>query len=172
MKILSRKKFKKSYLETLFKKWYYIGNRERVSAFLGIKKGKIESKKEVIAAQVGAAKSLDPQGTNDKRSLEVIVQVYDTLVEVDKNMELKDGIKFHNEEPLKVEDVIFSLNRVKNSKIVGAIGESIESVEKVDDKTSDINTKYPTKTLLKFLADSGALIVSEKDVNEYGNSFG
>ncbi|MGL5567968.1 MAG: ABC transporter substrate-binding protein [Cetobacterium sp.] len=156
------------------------------------KKEKIESKKEVIAAQVGAAKSLDPQGTNDKRSLEVIVQVYDTLVEVDKNMELKDGlaenweyitptkirfklkdgIKFHNEEPLKVEDVIFSLNRVKNSKIVGAIGESIESVEKVDDKTFDINTKYPTKTLLKFLADPGASIVSEKAVNESGNSFG
>ena len=50
--------------------------------------------------------------------------------------------------------MIFSLNRVKNSKIVGAIGESIE---KVDDKTFDINTKYPTKTLLKFLADPGAL---------------
>ena len=156
------------------------------------KKEKVEPRKEVIAAQVGAAKSLDPQGTNDKRSLEVIVQVYDTLVEVDKNMELKDGlaesweyitptkirfklkdgIKFHNEEPLKVEDVIFSLNRVKNSKIVGAIGESIESVEKVDDKTFDINTKYPTKTLLKFLADPGASIVSEKAVNESGNSFG
>ena len=53
--------------------------------------------------------------------------------------------------------MIFSLNRVKNSKIVGAIGESIESVEKVADKTFDINTKYPTKTLLKFLADPGAL---------------
>lgn len=45
------------------------------------KKEKVESKKEVIAAQVGAAKSLDPQGTNDKRSLEVMVQVYDTLVD-------------------------------------------------------------------------------------------
>ena len=131
------------------------------------KKEKVESKKEVIAAQVGAAKSLDPQGTNDKRSLEVIVQVYDTLVEVDKNMELKDGlaesweyvtptkirfklkdgIKFHNDEPLKVEDVIFSLNRVKNSKIVGAIGESIENIQKIDDKTFDINTKYPTKKI-------------------------
>ncbi|MGL4934885.1 MAG: hypothetical protein ACRC51_05370, partial [Cetobacterium sp.] len=33
------------------------------------------SKKEVVAAQVGAPKSLDPQGTNDKRSLEVIVQI-------------------------------------------------------------------------------------------------
>ncbi|MGL5724440.1 ABC transporter substrate-binding protein, partial [Cetobacterium sp.] len=129
------------------------------------------SKKEVVAAQVGAPKSLDPQGTNDKRSLEVIVQLYDTLVEVDSDMNLKDGLAesweyltptkirmklkkdvfFHNGEPLKVEDVIFSLNRVKNSKIVGVIGESIENVQKVDDETFDINTKYPTKTLLKFL---------------------
>ncbi len=156
------------------------------------KKEKIESDKKVIVAQVGAAKSLDPQGTNDKRSLEIIVQIYDTLVEVDKNMELKDGlaksweyitptkirfklkdtIKFHNGEPLKVEDVVFSLNRVKNSKIVGAIGESIENIKKIDDETFDIDTKYPTKTLLKFLADPGASIVSEKAVSKFGNSFG
>lgn len=150
------------------------------------------SKKEVVAAQVGAAKSLDPQSTNDKRSLEVIVQLYDTLVEVDSDMNLKDGLAksweyltptkirmklkkdvfFHNGEPLKVEDVIFSLNRVKNSKIVGVIGESIENVQKVDDETFDINTKYPTKTLLKFLADPGASIVNEKAVTESGSSFG
>lgn len=47
----------------------------------------------------------------------------------------------------------------------------LKELKKVDDTTFDINTKYSTKILLKFLADPGASIVSEKAVNKYGNIF-
>ena len=94
------------------------------------------------------AKSLDPQGTNDTSSSSALIQLYEPLLEIrkDKSMapvlaesweqvdpltykfKLRKGVKFHNGEELKADDVIFSLHRMTlpSSAPVKTYGDNID----------------------------------------------
>ena len=165
-----------------------------ISILLFISCGKETKKieKTVTVAYVGSAKTLDPQMTNDKRSIEVIAQLYDSLVELNENsvivpsiaerwekidslrtrFYIKDNIKFHNGDLLTVNDIKFSLNRLKNSPVVGTVGEPIDRVEIINDKIIDVITKYPYSPILLNLSDYSASIVSEKAVISDEKGFG
>lgn len=151
------------------------------------------SKKDtIVIAQGSDAKSLDPHATNDQPSSRVSKQIYSRLVEADEDMKiipglaekwtkvdnvtwefnLRKGVKFHNGEELKAKDVVFSLKRMEQSKVVAEIIEAVKSVEAKDDYTVVIKTKEPFAPLLAHLAHTAASILNEKAVTAGGQNYG
>lgn len=149
-------------------------------------------KENLVVAQPGDAKSLDPHGTNDQPSSRVMKQIYDTLVLATEELEmkpalaeswerlddttwqfnLKKDVKFHNGEDFKAVDVKFSIERMMNSARVAHIVDSIDKVEIKDDYTVLIKTKKPFAPLLAHLSHTAASIVNKKAVTEAGTDYG
>lgn len=154
--------------------------------------GAAQVKDTLIVANGADAKSLDPHGTNDAPSSKVTAQIYDRLVDQDKDMNivpalaesweqpdpkttifhLRKGVKFHNGEPLKASDVKFTIDRMKNSPKVSHIINAVDSVEVIDDSTVKVTTKEPFGPLLNHLAHTASSILNEKAVTEAGESYG
>ena len=92
---------------------------------------------------------------------------------------IRDGVTFHNGEPLTADDVKFSLDRNRNDTAVGGsaslANEQIDSVEVIDDYTVEVHTKGPQPSLPYVLSphESVAGIIEPKDylLNEGGESF-
>lgn len=153
-----------------------------------------EKKDELIVGLAAEPKALDPHPVNDVPSGNGLVQIYESLItqDVDMNIEpqlaeswkqiddltwefkLKEGVKFHNGEELKASDVKFSFIRAAESARIGHIVGMIdaENIEIVDDYTVRIPTKEPFSALLPSLCHTGAMILNEKAVTEAGEAYG
>lgn len=147
---------------------------------------------DLIVVQNSDAKSLDPQVSNDVPTHRVTLNIYDRLIEKDKDMNLVPGlaeswkqidpltlelklrknVKFHNGEPFSAKDVVFSLNRAKEAPSLIAYFSDIDKVEAIDDYTVRITTKKPYGPLVNYLAHIGAGIMNEKAVKERGADYG
>lgn len=141
-------------------------------------------------------KTLDPVGEMGKTNTRWLNQVYDTLLycqndgtvssyicdswnRIDNTtaeFKLKEGITFHNGDPLTANDVKFSYDRVLhddtgyvNANIPGVVS-TIDTVEVIDDLTLRITTKGPDPIFFdRCAAMLGVYIVPEKYLNEVGN---
>ncbi|MCT4563855.1 MAG: glutathione ABC transporter substrate-binding protein [Maledivibacter sp.] len=153
-----------------------------------------EKKDELIVGLVAEPKILDPHPVNDVPSGNALVQIYESLItqDVDMNIEpqlaeswkqiddltwefkLKEGVKFHNGEELKAKDVKFSFQRAAESARIGHIVGMIDAdnIEIVNDYTVRIPTKEPFSALLPSLCHTGAMILNEKAVTEAGEAYG
>lgn len=116
-----------------------------------------------------APKDLNPWST-DQVVQSRLLDVYEGLVELDENLlirpalavsyglvgdkqwhfHLREGVKFHNDKQLDVDDVIYSLNQAKNLQTEFA--ENVEKIEKISASELVINTKKPDPLLLNKLA--------------------
>ncbi|WP_028856445.1 ABC transporter substrate-binding protein [Psychrilyobacter atlanticus] len=159
-----------------------------VSLFLFIACGEEKEKKvkdTLIFSQSSELRTLDPQMHTDIYSRRVLTNVFDRLVE--KNIELeivpglaknweyldettvlfnlKEGILFHNGSELTSEDVKYSLERAKESPMIGVLFSLVSEIETPDKYTVIIKTEEPFGALFHHLSHIGASIVN-KEYNE------
>ncbi|MEA1883078.1 MAG: ABC transporter substrate-binding protein [Thermotogota bacterium] len=117
------------------------------------------------------ARSLDPVVVGDNASFQMYTQVFDSLVSVTKDLEIvpsladfrtedskvwyfniKDDVKFHNGDPLTVEDVIYTFEAVMDPDTNSPNYENlkvIEKLEKIDEKTVKFTLQYPFSAFLE-----------------------
>lgn len=151
-----------------------------------------ELKKNKISIAMRAdPKTLDPQKSIDTMSNKSITLIYDTLLDLDENLNLKPnlaeswerlddcnvvfhlkkGVKFHNGEELKAEDVKFTLERAASSPQTLYLFKPITKVTVIDDYTVQVTTDKPFGALLNNLAAVQGGIVSKKAVLKYGDDY-
>ncbi len=128
---------------------------------------------------------LDPHTSQATATRNMLENTYDTLVMLNENLEivpdlaeswetsddgltwtfhLRQGVSFHNGDPLKASDVAFSLNRIKDPNVASPRAgdfEVISNIEAPDDSTVVLTLDKPFSPLLSKLAFSMNAIVSE-----------
>ena len=115
-------------------------------------------------ANAGDVNSMDPYARNETFLLTFMHNIYEPLLQRDKNLKLepalatewsqpsptvwrfklRSNVKWHDGSPFSADDVVFSLNRAngEGSNMRGHFV-SMQEVKKVDDMTVDVITKYP-----------------------------
>lgn len=142
----------------------------------------------VIATQSDAV-SLDPHLTNDTASANVRINIYDTLVVQDENMQnqpglaeswkqldattwefkLRKNVKFHDGTPFNAEVVKANIERILDPKIASSVQflyNMIKEVEVKDDYTVLFKTEYPFAPLPAHFAHPGGQMISKKQIEE------
>lgn len=137
--------------------------------------------------------TMDPQMTTATATRDVARLVFESLlvlnddfepvpflaeeVEVDNNQtftfHLREGVKFHNGEEMKAEDVVASMNRWKENenKAQQVIGES--EFEEVDEYTVTIELSEPSSLALGVMATPGQFAaIMPKEINESAGADG
>ena len=140
-------------------------------------------------ARSGDALTLDPHAQNEGPTTNVARQIYEPLVERDRNGELvptlalswritedpsvwefklRQGVKFHNGNAFDADDVVFSLERARQptSDFKGTVT-SVDSVAKVDPYTVRIRTRGPNPILVHNLTN---LLIMDKEWSEENNA--
>jgi len=133
----------------------------------------------------------DPHKTSAYSSFEVLENVYDTLVSVGDDLRpipdlaktwttsedgltwtfnLRDGVTFHNGDPLTAQDVKYSLERIMNPDTGSGAAwrlAAVKSISAPNAHTVVINLKYPYPGLLTKLGGyKGMAIVDKKTVDD------
>ena len=127
--------------------------------------------------------SLDPQVGKEMRACIVSQQIFDTLVQWDEEggvgskvvpalaesweylddntlqLKLRQDVKFHNGEQMTADDVVYSIERTMHSEFTGYHATAIDHVDKIDDYTVNIVTKYPYGPLLAGLCVTAFSVV-------------
>lgn len=146
-------------------------------------------KNNIIVAQGSKPKSLDPHTFNEFPTLGITEHIFNTLVTLDDKgvptpelaesfeyispteilFTIRKDVKFHNEEVMNVDDVIFSLERMLQKPGSRVILKDIKSVDKTKDEKVLITLKEPSAPFLANLTLPIAAIMNKKYV-ESGNN--
>lgn len=153
----------------------------------GGKKEAVEGEKTLRVALSDDATSLDPDDFNDDYSENMMIQVYDTLIEKKEDgslmnslaesvensdpqsykITLREGVKFSNGEDLTVDDVIFSLTRAANSAKYSYIFGNIDLDSfQVEGNQLSFHLKEPDASFMEALSHPGASILSKAYVED------
>lgn len=123
--------------------------------------------------------TFDPHASTDFTTLGTVLNVYDTLVGRDQNLDLRpalatswesvsptvwrlklrDGVTFTGGQPFTADDAKFSIERA-NAGGKGMLSQflvSVDSVNVVDDHTIEIVTKYPDPLIPRWLTSVGMM---------------
>ena len=90
-----------------------------------------------------------------------LVESYENTSETEWVFKLKQGVKFHNGDEMKAEDVVASIEYGKTCAEVNLYNQCVETIEAVDDYTIKITTPGPSAILLNHLCHHGNAIVPE-----------
>ncbi len=82
---------------------------------------------------------------------------------------LRKGVKFHNGDELKADDVVFTIERDMASPYMAGNAGQIESAAKVDDYTVTIKLKAPYAPFMQSV--NNLFIVSERAITEGGDKY-
>ncbi|API91609.1 MULTISPECIES: glutathione ABC transporter substrate-binding protein [Virgibacillus] len=141
------------------------------------------SKKSLTVDLSADPVSLDPHAANDGTSLYVMNAMYDTLVAMNKDLEIepalaesleqiddlvweakiRQGVKFHDGSELNAEVVKANLDRVRDPEVGSPLSflfDMISTVKVIDDYTVQIETKFPFAALPSHLAHPGGHMIS------------
>jgi peptide/nickel transport system substrate-binding protein len=149
-----------------------------------------KEKTSLVLAQSADITTLDPQNSLSTNGDRVFRNMFSRLFSRDSNMEiqpelvesyentddvtwkfkLKEGIKFHNGDPLTAEDVKFSLDRVMTDQTLKEFPyfTQLKEVKVSDAQNLEIITDGPMPTLLPLLAKSGSDVLPKKYFEEVG----
>ena len=152
------------------------------------------AKDTLVVADQYDATTFDPIRHNDYPSSRACHQVYDTLIFLNDDgtfrpglaekwefvsdtaykMYLRKGVKFHNGEELKAEDVKFSLERATTElgAHIKTYSQDLDNVEIVDDYTVILHLKKVNFPFFASLAHSWGSIVNKKEVEAQGENYG
>jgi ABC-type transport system substrate-binding protein len=132
--------------------------------------------------------SLDPHGSNDASSAQVRMNIYESLVSIDSdmnlqpglaeeweaaeddvwNLKLREGTTFHSGEEFDAEDVKATFERVNDEAVASEVAflfEMIEEVEIVNDYEVNLHTEYPFAPLPSHLAHNTGGIISKEFID-------
>ncbi|TDX85199.1 peptide/nickel transport system substrate-binding protein [Neorhizobium sp. R1-B] len=142
---------------------------------------------DLVLGSATEPSAIDPQFSRTGNNQNIAMQVFDRLVQTDPtiniepalavswtnidpltwHVKLREGVKFHDGNPLTAEDVIFSLTRARNipnspAPFSGNVG-AIDNMKALDDLTIEFKTKKPTPD---FIEQIGFVYIVEKKVAE------
>ncbi|MCL2574285.1 MAG: ABC transporter substrate-binding protein [Defluviitaleaceae bacterium] len=144
----------------------------------------------IIVLKAGQLVSMDPPMSNDQPSAEFNRMVYSRLFDQDYNtfepigslavnwnmpdattveIEIRQGVTFHNGAPLTAHDVAFSLTRAGASTQAVPILGMIDFAEAINDYNVVIHLEIPFAPILRHLAHPAASIVPMDVVLELGD---
>ena len=149
-------------------------------------------KRELVVAQGGDVSRLDPHFSTSSNDIRVSFNVFDNLTRRHpdgklyaglatewKNtaattwqFKLRQGVKFHNGDPLTSADVKFSVERTYDPAVktmVASVFTTIDRIETPDPSTVIFHTKKPDPLLPARLAFYGGQIVPKKHLEQVGN---
>lgn len=150
---------------------------------------------QLVLARAGDGDSLDPHNTTAAYSSEVMTFLYDPLMIMDFDgnyhpaigqgweisddgteweIQIAEGLTFHNGSEVTVDDVVFTFNRFINNSLSAWSAGSLNSVERVDDQTARFVFDVPyAPWRIHSASNSGYYGVLPQDaVEEKGDSFG
>ncbi|HEV2438830.1 MAG TPA: ABC transporter substrate-binding protein [bacterium] len=140
-----------------------------------------QAPRTLVVAQSADLDTGDPAKSTGLATIAVLVNIYDTLVRRDANLNLKPGlalswravdpttwefklrtgVKFHNGEPFNAEAVKFSFDRMLDPKThwpgAGAL-RLIKAVTRVNDDTVRFTTSDPWPSMPRFLGYYGMIV--------------
>ncbi|SIT73315.1 ABC transporter substrate-binding protein [Edaphobacillus lindanitolerans] len=144
----------------------------------------------LVIAQASDVTTMDPQNSLSTTGDRVFRNMFSRLFYWDENMELqpevaesyeqtddttwhfklKEGITFHNGDPLTAEDVKYSLERVMTDDTLKEFPyfKQLKQVNVLDEHNVEIITDGPMPTMLNVLAKSGADIIPKQHIEEVG----
>ena len=99
-----------------------------------------------------------------------LVESYENTSETEWVFKLKQGVKFHNGDEMKAEDVVASIEYGKTCAEVNLYNQCVETIEAVDEYTIKITTPGPSAVLLNHLCHYGNSILPKKLLDE-GHDF-
>ena len=145
----------------------------------------------LVAGQSAEPDRFDPHLTSAYASFQVLENVYDTLVQPgdDLTMEpalatdwttsedgltwtfnLRQGVTFHNGRELTADDVVYSLERIRDPEVGAGPSyrlDAVDTITAVDDHTVEITVTAPTPNLLTLLGGfKGMAIVARENVED------
>lgn len=149
----------------------------------------------ITVGMAADAKSLDPQMTNDTTSSTYMIQMYEPLIEINKDKELvpclaeswkklddltyeitlRKGVKFHNGAEVTADDAVFTLNRMTTpaAAAVKSYGANIDAsgLKVIDRYTFQVKATSPMAGFLSYLTHSSAYILCKAAVEAAGEDY-
>ena len=149
--------------------------------------GSSDTANTIKAAIAGEPDQLDPQKSSSYFTFEVLENVFDTLVEPDEKLQmrpalaeswvvdadglnwdftLRDGVTFHNGDPLTAADVEYSFRRIIDEELSNAYKlDAIASITALDERRVRFTVTAPTPNLLTSIGGfKGLAIVNRRNV--------